>query len=65
MKKIETDLYRLVQRHAVWRKFEDKLAAVYIQQKYVDSSTFITVKKYPCRALHAMELGKDRMITLS
>jgi pyruvate dehydrogenase E1 component alpha subunit len=41
-----------------WRKFEDKLAALYIQQKS-RKSIYIMDKKVQ----HVMDLTKDRMIT--
>jgi pyruvate dehydrogenase E1 component alpha subunit len=44
------------------RKFEDKLAALYIQQKLEDFYIYTTVKKR-YYALHAMDLTKDKMIT--
>ena len=47
-----------------WRKFEDKLAAVYIQQKVRGFLHLYNGQEaILAGALHAMELGKDRMIT--
>lgn len=47
-----------------WRKFEDKLAAVYIQQKVRGFLHLYNGQEAVLAgALHAMELGKDRMIT--
>ena len=47
-----------------WRKFEDKLAAVYIQQKVRGFLHLYNGQEaIPAGSLHAMELGKDRMIT--
>ena len=47
-----------------WRKFEDKLAAVYIQQKVRGFLHLYNGQEaILAGALHAMELGRDRMIT--
>ena len=47
-----------------WRKFEDKLAAVYIQQKVRGFLHLYNGQEaILAGALHAIELGKDRMIT--
>ena len=47
-----------------WRKFEDKLAAVYIQQKVRGFLHLYNGQEaILAGALHVMELGKDRMIT--
>tara|TARA_E500000178_G_C16969381_1_gene730151 strand:- start:689 stop:1642 length:954 start_codon:yes stop_codon:yes gene_type:complete len=47
-----------------WRKFEDKLAAVYIQQKVRGFLHLYNGQEAVLAgALHAMEIGKDRMIT--
>jgi len=47
-----------------WRKFEDKLAAVYIQQKVRGFLHLYNGQEAVLAgALHAMELGKDKMIT--
>ena len=48
----------------LWRKFEDKLAAVYIQQKVRGFLNLYNGKEaILAGALHAMDLTKDRMIT--
>ena len=47
-----------------WRKFEDKLAAVYIQQKVRGFLHLYNGQEaILAGSLHAMQLGKDRMIT--
>ena len=47
-----------------WRKFEDKLAAVYIQQKVRGFLHLYNGQEAVLAgALHAMDLSKDRMIT--
>jgi pyruvate dehydrogenase E1 component alpha subunit len=47
-----------------WRKFEDKLAAVYIQQKVRGFLHLYNGQEAVLAgSLHAMELGKDRIIT--
>ena len=47
-----------------WRKFEDKLAALYIQQKVRGFLHLYNGQEAVLAgALHAMELGKDKMIT--
>ena len=47
-----------------WRKFEDKLASVYIQQKVRGFLHLYNGQEAVLAgALHAMEIGKDRMIT--
>ena len=47
-----------------WRKFEDKLAAVYIQQRVRGFLHLYNGQEaILAGSLHAMELGKDRMIT--
>ncbi len=47
-----------------WRKFEDKLAAVYIQQKVRGFLHLYNGQEAVLAgSLHAMEIGKDRMIT--
>ena len=45
-----------------WRKFEDKLAAVYIQQK-VRGFLHLYNGQEAFWQLHAMDLSKDKMIT--
>ena len=47
-----------------WRKFEDKLAAVYIQQKVRGFLHLYNGQEAVLAgSIHAMEIGKDRMIT--
>ena len=47
-----------------WRKFEDKLAGVYIQQKVRGFLHLYNGQEAVLAgSLHAMEIGKDRMIT--
>ena len=47
-----------------WRKFEDKLAAVYIQQKVRGFLHLYNGQEAVLAgSLHAIEIGKDRMIT--
>ena len=47
-----------------WRKFEDKLASVYIQQKVRGFLHLYNGQEAVLAgSLHAMEIGKDRMIT--
>ena len=46
-----------------WRKFEDKLAAVYIQQKVRGFYTYNGQEAVLAGSLHAMDLSKDKMIT--
>ena len=47
-----------------WRKFEDKLAAVYIQQKVRGFLHLYNGQEaILAGALHAMDLSKDKMIT--
>ena len=47
-----------------WRKFEDKLAAVYIQQKVRGFLHLYNGQEaILAGALHSIEIGKDRMIT--
>ena len=47
-----------------WRKFEDKLAALYIQQKVRGFLHLYNGQEAVLAgSLHAMEIGKDRMIT--
>lgn len=47
-----------------WRKFEDKLASVYIQQKVRGFLHLYNGQEaILAGSLHAMQLGKDRMIT--
>lgn len=65
MKKITKQTYIDWYRNMMfWRKFEDKLAAVYIQQKVRGFLHLYNGQEaILAGALHAMELGKDRMIT--
>ena len=65
MKKITKQTYINWYRDMLfWRKFEDKLAAVYIQQKVRGFLHLYNGQEaILAGALHVMELGKDRMIT--
>ena len=65
MKKITKQTYRnWYENMLFWRKFEDKLAAVYIQQKVRGFLHLYNGQEAVLAgALHAMEIGKDRMIT--
>ena len=65
MKKITKETYINWYRDMFfWRKFEDKLAAVYIQQKVRGFLHLYNGQEAVLAgALHAMEIGKDRMIT--
>ncbi|NER18327.1 pyruvate dehydrogenase (acetyl-transferring) E1 component subunit alpha [Spongiivirga citrea] len=65
MKKITKQTYlKWYEDMLLWRKFEDKLAAVYIQQKVRGFLHLYNGQEAVLAgALHAMELGKDRMIT--
>ena len=65
MKKITKQTYRnWYDNMLFWRKFEDKLAAVYIQQKVRGFLHLYNGQEAVLAgALHAMEIGKDRMIT--
>ena len=65
MKKITKQTYRnWYENMLFWRKFEDKLAAVYIQQKVRGFLHLYNGQEaILAGALHAMEIGKDRMIT--
>ena len=65
MKKVTKDVYiSWYEDMLFWRKFEDKLAAVYIQQKV---RGFLHL--YNCQeavlagSLHAMDWSKDKIIT--
>ena len=54
----------MVRRNAFWRKFEDKLAAVYIQQKVRGFLHLYNGQEAVLAgALHVMNMDKDRMIT--
>ena len=65
MKKITKQTYlNWYENMLLWRKFEDKLAAVYIQQKVRGFLHLYNGQEaILAGALHAMEIGKDRMIT--
>lgn len=65
MKKITKQTYiQWYKNMLFWRKFEDKLAAVYIQQKIRGFLHLYNGQEAVLAgALHAMQLGKDRMIT--
>ncbi|MDG2396238.1 MAG: pyruvate dehydrogenase (acetyl-transferring) E1 component subunit alpha [Flavobacteriaceae bacterium] len=65
MKKITKETYLdWYENMLFWRKFEDKLAAVYIQQKVRGFLHLYNGQEAVLAgALHAMDLKKDRMIT--
>ncbi len=65
MKKITKAVYLdWYENMLFWRKFEDKLAQVYIQQKVRGFLHLYNGQEaILAGALHAMELGKDKMIT--
>ena len=65
MKKITKETYiNWYKDMLFWRKFEDKLAAVYIQQKIRGFLHLYNGQEAVLAgALHSMELGKDKMIT--
>ena len=65
MKKITKQTYRnWYENMLFWRKFEDKLAAVYIQQKVRGFLHLYNGQEaILAGALHSIEIGKDRMIT--
>ncbi|MDA0792383.1 MAG: pyruvate dehydrogenase (acetyl-transferring) E1 component subunit alpha [Bacteroidetes bacterium] len=65
MKKITKETYlNWYENMLFWRKFEDKLASVYIQQKVRGFLHLYNGQEAVLAgSLHAMELGKDRMIT--
>ena len=65
MKKITKETYlKWYEEMLFWRKFEDKLAAVYIQQKVRGFLHLYNGQEAVLAgALHAMDLTKDRMIT--
>ena len=65
MKKITKEVYlKWYEDMLFWRKFEDKLAAVYIQQKVRGFLHLYNGQEAVLAgALHAMDLSKDRMIT--
>ncbi|WP_435623296.1 pyruvate dehydrogenase (acetyl-transferring) E1 component subunit alpha [Flagellimonas sp.] len=65
MKKITKETYlKWYEDMLFWRKFEDKLAAVYIQQKVRGFLHLYNGQEAVLAgSLHAMDLTKDRMIT--
>lgn len=65
MKKITKEVYlQWYEDMLFWRKFEDKLAAVYIQQKVRGFLHLYNGQEAVLAgSLHAMDLTKDRMIT--
>ena len=65
MTKITKDTYlNWYEDMLFWRKFEDKLAAVYIQQKVRGFLHLYNGQEAVLAgSLHAIEVGKDRMIT--
>lgn len=65
MKKITKEVYlKWYEDMLFWRKFEDKLAAVYIQQKVRGFLHLYNGQEAVLAgSLHAMDLSKDRMIT--
>ena len=65
MKKITKDTYiKWYKDMLFWRKFEDKLAQVYIQQKVRGFLHLYNGQEAVLAgALHAMDLSKDKMIT--
>jgi pyruvate dehydrogenase E1 component alpha subunit len=65
MDKITKEVYlKWYEDMLFWRKFEDKLAAVYIQQKVRGFLHLYNGQEAVLAgALHAMDLSKDRMIT--
>ena len=65
MKPITREVYlKWYEDMLFWRKFEDKLAAVYIQQKVRGFLHLYNGQEAVLAgALHAMDLSKDKMIT--
>ena len=66
MQKITKEVYLdWYENMMLWRKFEDKLAAVYIQQKVRGFLHLYNGQEAVLSrcALHAMDLSKDKMIT--
>ncbi|MEE9363175.1 MAG: pyruvate dehydrogenase (acetyl-transferring) E1 component subunit alpha [Cellulophaga sp.] len=65
MEKITKDVYlKWYEDMLFWRKFEDKLAAVYIQQKVRGFLHLYNGQEAVLAgSLHAMDLSKDKMIT--
>lgn len=65
MKEINKEVYlKWYEEMLFWRKFEDKLAALYIQQKVRGFLHLYNGQEAVLAgALHAMDLSKDKMIT--
>ncbi|QHI36675.1 Acetoin:2,6-dichlorophenolindophenol oxidoreductase subunit alpha [Kordia antarctica] len=65
MEKITKEIYlKWYEEMLFWRKFEDKLAAVYIQQKVRGFLHLYNGQEAVLAgSLHAMDLSKDKMIT--
>lgn len=65
MEKITKEIYlKWYENMLFWRKFEDKLAAVYIQQKVRGFLHLYNGQEAVLAgSLHAMDLSKDKMIT--
>lgn len=65
MKKVTKEVYlKWYEDMLFWRKFEDKLAAVYIQQKVRGFLHLYNGQEAVLAgSLHAMDLSKDKMIT--
>ena len=65
MKEITKEVYlKWYEDMQFWRKFEDKLAAVYIQQKVRGFLHLYNGQEaILAGAIHAMDLSKDKMIT--
>ncbi len=60
----QTNLFNWYKDMLFWRKFEDKLASVYIQQKVRGFLHLYNGQEaILAGALHAMDLTKDKMIT--
>jgi pyruvate dehydrogenase E1 component alpha subunit len=62
MKEVTKEVYlKWYEDMLLWRKFEDKLAALYIQTK--EFSSFIQwPRSSPCRRITCNGLNKDKMI---
>ena len=65
MKEVTKEVYlKWYEDMLLWRKFEDKLAALYIQQKIRGFLHLYNGQEAVLAgALHAMDLTKDKMIT--
>ena len=65
MKEVTKEVYlKWYEDMLLWRKFEDKLAALYIQQKVRGFLHLYNGQEAVLAgALHAMDLTKDKMIT--